>query len=204
MTCFLLIRHGATDHTGRVLSGRDEIALNQIGQDEAASLPERLAALPPDVLCSSPLARCQQTAAPLAETFGLTVQKLSALQELDYGQWQGQAWGDLEDDALWQRYNQYRSLCRIPDGELMLEAQLRMLQALETLGRESLGATVAVVSHADPIRAVLAYCLGMPLDMIHRLVVTTGSISAITLGGADVRVHCINHRSTLSKRDLFP
>lgn len=204
MTCFLLIRHTATDESGRILSGRREgIALNVNGREDAASLPKRLAAMPPDLLCSSPLLRCRETAAPIADAFDLEPRIVTDLQELEYGEWQGRAWADLEHDMSWQHYNQCRSFCRIPGGELLTEVQLRMLRSLETLAQESRGKTIAVVSHGDPIRAVLAYCLGMPLDLINRLVVSTGSVNVVTLGATEARVHCINNTSVLNPADLF-
>lgn len=204
MTCFVLIRHGTTDHTGHTLSGRlQEVELNERGREEAAELPRRLASLPPDLLCCSPLMRCRQTATPLAETFRLNLRLMPELEEVDYGQWEGKAWAALTDDPLWQRYNQQRSLCRIPDGELSLELQLRMMKALETLHREAPDATVAIVSHGDPIRVVLAYCLGIPLDLMHRLQVSTASISILELHEGGLQVHCINHRSPLVLRRGF-
>lgn len=203
MTCFLLVRHGATEHTGHILSGRQGIELNGKGIEQAAQLPRRLASLDVDIICSSPLARCRQTAAPLAENFGLEVRVLPQLEELDYGHWEGSAWTELHDEPLWQSYNQYRSLCRIPGGELLLEAQLRMMQAIEGLHHEAPDAVIVLVSHGDPIRALLAYCLGMPLDMIHRLQVNTASVSALSLHDRGLQLHCINNQSSLEPQHLF-
>lgn len=203
MTCFLLIRHGTTEHTGHILSGRAGVELNAAGREQAAKLARRLSALRPDVICSSPLTRCQQTAAPLAHAFDLELRTLPQLEELDYGSWEGKAWSELADDSRWQGYNQYRSLFRIPGGELLLEAQLRMMRALESLHHEAPDAVVALVSHGEPIRALLAFCLGMPLDMIHRLQVSTASISALSLNDGAPQVHCTNNHCVLEPQFLF-
>lgn len=202
MTCFLLVRHGATEHTGHVLSGRQAVGLDGKGRQQAAQLPQRLASMAVGIVCSSPLVRCQQTAKPLADSFGLEVRTLPLLEELDYGHWEGAAWGQLQDEPRWQLYNRYRSLCRIPGGELQLEAQLRMVQALEMLHREAPDAVVVLVSHGDPIRALLAFCLGMPLDLIHRLQVDPASISALSLDDDGPRLHCINCHSVLEPQHL--
>jgi broad specificity phosphatase PhoE len=42
--------------------------------------------------------------------------------------------------------------------------------------------TVAIVMHADPIKAALAHFLGMPFDNFQRLAVTPASVSAVMIG----------------------
>ena len=69
MTTVLLVRHGLTATTGHVLTGwTPGIPLDDRGQAQAAALAARLAALPLDAIVSSPLERCQQTAAAIAAT----------------------------------------------------------------------------------------------------------------------------------------
>ncbi|MGQ9425471.1 histidine phosphatase family protein [Gilvimarinus sp. F26214L] len=198
MTTFLLIRHGHTEHTGHTLSGRlPGIALSPAGQREAARLPARLGDFVPDLLCTSPLQRCQETAAPLADSFRLESRVLPGLEELDYGRWTGSQPAELDGDPYWQLYNRHRSTYRIPAGELLVEAQLRMLQSLETLQAELPDGRIAVVGHCDPIRAILAYAMGLPLDFINRLSIAPASMSLLTLGPGEPRVHCINNTGTL-------
>jgi probable phosphomutase (TIGR03848 family) len=200
MTRFLLIRHGETHQTGAVLSGRTPgIGLNERGQQQAAVLPERLQSLPLDLVCTSPLERTRQTAEPLARAYGLTPRLLPELMELDYGTWRGKRPADLAEDSYWHTYNRHRSVCRIPGGELLAEAQLRMLHAVETLQREMPNATVALVGHGDPTKALLAYLLGLPLDFVNRLTIAPASVSIATLGPGEPRVHCINAKGYLGE-----
>lgn len=199
MTCFIFIRHGDTDHTGSVLSGRlPDIHLNERGRQQAAGLPRRLQALPPDLICSSPLERTLETAEPLAQEFGLDTRILPDLLELNYGHWTGRRPADLDADAYWQHYNRHRSTSRIPGGDLLAEAQLRMLKAMDNLHREMPNARIALVSHSDPIKAVLGYCVGMPLDFINRLQVDPASLSVVSFGAGEPRVHCMNHDGDLN------
>lgn len=193
MTCFVFIRHGETDQTGAVLSGRTPgIHLNQKGQAQAEALPKRLELLPPKLVCTSPLERTRQTAEPLAHAHGLEARVLSELMELDYGDWSGETPAGLEKNDHWREYNQFRSLRRIPAGELLVEAQIRMLRAVELLREEVRDATVAVVSHGDPIKAIVAYLLGLPLDFVNRLTVAPASLSIATVGAGEPRLHCMN------------
>lgn len=193
MSSYLFIRHGETDHTGAVLSGRSpRIALNERGRAQAAALPERLKHLPPDLVCTSPLERCQQTAQVLASAYGLEPRILPELMELDYGRWSGQRHSELSGDLYWQEYNKQRSLYRIPAGELLLEGQVRMLHAVESLQREAPDARIALVGHSDPIKAILGYLLGLPLDFINRLSIAPASVSIATVGAGEPCVQCIN------------
>jgi broad specificity phosphatase PhoE len=203
VTCFLLIRHGETDHTGSVLSGRlPDVHLNQRGRKQAADLPRQLKNVAPELVCSSPLERTRQTAEPLAREYGLEPRILPDLLELDYGDWTGARPASLDGGSYWQLYNRHRSTCRIPGGEMLVEAQQRMFRALATLEREMPGARVAVVGHSDPIKAILGYLLGLPLDFINRLRVDPASVSIATLGPGEPRVHCVNHSGEVS-RALF-
>jgi broad specificity phosphatase PhoE len=194
MTRLLLIRHGATDAVGRELAGRRTgVALNAEGRAQADRLVERLDGVAIDLIAASPLERARDTARPLARARGLPVRDIAEINEIDYGDWQGATMSTLSQrDAYWATYNAFRSFSRVPNGELLLETQLRMVQAVERLRREGAGQCMVLVSHGDPIRALLLYLLGMPIDFISRLDVAPASISAVQIGADHVTVECIN------------
>jgi probable phosphoglycerate mutase len=81
MTRFLLIRHGETDAVGRYLAGAGETPLNDRGRLQVAQSTKRLRPVPLDAVVSSPVARARATAAPIAESHGLTVQPSTELTE---------------------------------------------------------------------------------------------------------------------------
>lgn len=198
MTCFICIRHGETDATDQVLSGRSEgVSLNATGRAQAEALPERLQNFKLDLICTSELDRTLETACPLARAHSLQPRTLPALLELDYGDWQNAQVSKLEGDNRWTRYNRWRSLQRIPEGELLVEAQLRMVHAMELARKEVPKGTVAFVGHGDPLRALFAYLLGIPLDFIHRLRLDPASVSVVSWDGFDPIVHCLNNTGSV-------
>jgi broad specificity phosphatase PhoE len=198
MTEFLLIRHGNTDAAGRQLAGRAAgVALNSQGRAQAQRLVSRLHGVGIDAIFASPLARVIETAEPLAAARNLKISELDGLNELDYGEWQGITIDALTDDPYWHRYNEHRSLCRIPGGELLVEAQLRMVRTIEQLQRTRGDERLALFGHADPIRTLLLYALGMPLDFVPRLHVAPASVSIVQVTHGHARVTCINHTATL-------
>ncbi len=62
MTTVLLVRHGLTSTTGRLLTGwTPGVGLDERGRAQAKAIGERLAPVPLDAIVSSPLDRCRQT-----------------------------------------------------------------------------------------------------------------------------------------------
>jgi probable phosphomutase (TIGR03848 family) len=193
MTTFLLIRHGETDELGKALSGRRPgVGLNAAGRRQAEQLAARLAGDGIAAVYSGPLERVRETARPLAERLSLEVRAASELDEIDLGEWSGQSFEALARRDDWRRFNAVRSCTRAPGGELMLEAQARAVALLQRLCGERPGAAVAAVSHADVIKAVLAYYLGLPLDLAQRLEVSPASVSVLALEEWGPRVLCVN------------
>ena len=60
-----------------------------------------------------------------------------------------------------------------------MEMQTRMTTAIGRLAERHRGGTIVVVSHADPIKAVLAHALGASLDLFQRFVIAPASVSVL-------------------------
>jgi probable phosphomutase (TIGR03848 family) len=180
-TRILLIRHGLNDYVKEHrLAGRTPgVHLNEEGLTQAAALAERLASASLAAIYSSPLERACETAAPLAERLALTVQLLDGVKETDCGEWTGQPLDELSKGDLWQQVQGCPSIFRFPGGESFAEIQARVVAALDFVRVTHPGQTVAVVSHADPIKLAAAFYTGMPLDLFQRLEIAPGSISEL-------------------------
>ncbi len=189
MAVLLLVRHGTTDDVGVAVSGRAPgVHLNGQGEREVHALDERLADVALAAVYASPLERALETAAPLAARRGLQVRHAPGVNELAYGEWTGRRLVDLADDPRWRSFNAVRSRTRIPGGELIVETQARAVAACEAIAAAHPDATVAVVTHADVIRAALVHWLGMPLDLMLRIEIAPASVSTVELGRGDPRV----------------
>jgi probable phosphoglycerate mutase len=69
-----------------------------------------------------------------------------------------------------------------PGGESIRALQHRGVDAIDDiLGRHRKGA-IAVVSHADWIKAVVAHYLGLHLDLFQRLVIDPASATVVAFG----------------------
>src|SRR4051794_30008479 len=89
--------------TGPVLAGwTPGVHLTDKGQAQAKALGERLAAVPVAAIVTSPLERCQETAAALAAGRDARVETDDRLGECRYGDWTGQELKKLAKDPLWK------------------------------------------------------------------------------------------------------
>jgi probable phosphoglycerate mutase len=120
------------------------------------------------------------------------------LGEFRFGDWEGRTFEELNHDPRWRHFNETRSTVRAPGGELMVEVQTRMMREVENLRCEHDGETVIVVSHADPLRSLIAHYLEIPLDLILRFDVGPASISILRFTGDSPSLLCLNRTQELS------
>lgn len=194
MTTFLLIRHGAHLLGGETIAGRmAAVRLSPLGHEQVRALVERLGHLPIRAIYCSPMERTCETAQPLAARLGLDVQLCDELNEIDFGDWAGKRLEDLRPLPMWKRWNAYRSGTRVPAGELMLEAQSRIVGVMERLRERHPEEMVALVSHGDVIKSAVAYCLGVPLDLFQRIEISLASVTVVKIGDYGPWVLCVNN-----------
>jgi len=194
----LLIRHAAHDEAGAVLSGRRAgLELGEAGRKQAAALAARLARTSLHLVQASPLDRTRQTAEAIADAHGLAVEQHDALLEVDFGEWQGRAFAELSDDPRWQRWNSARSISKAPGGETMRAAQDRAWGHCARTALAHPDGTVAMVSHCDVIRAVIARVLGLSLDCLLQFDLDPASISRLAVGDWGGRVISVNDTAHL-------
>jgi probable phosphomutase (TIGR03848 family) len=193
-TLLLLVRHGQTPTTGTVLPGRAPgLHLSDRGRAQAERVADRLSDLPVDALYSSPLERACETAEPTAARTGLAVSHDDGLLECDFGGWTGAVIADLAALPEWQTVQHSPSEFRFPGGESFPEMQGRIVGAMEALRDAHAGGVVVCFSHADPIKAAVAHALGTPLDLFQRIIISPGSVSAISFAeGQDPAVLMVN------------
>ena len=195
-TRFHLVRHATTDAVGHLLAGRAPgHPLNAQGLAEAAALGRHFFGRPPAGVLSSPRLRAQQTASAIAELAGLPVLTQAGLDEIDFGAWTGQSFAALQVRPDWHAWNGLRSLAASPGGETMLQAQARAVHVMQRLHAQSPGGSFVLVSHADVIKAVLAYVLGSPVDLMQRIEISPASCTTMVLGDAEMRVLTVNYTS---------
>jgi probable phosphomutase (TIGR03848 family) len=191
MTTLVLVRHATTASTGKRLGGRTDAPLDEAGRQQAQAAAERLAAVSLKAVYASPLPRTWQTAEIVAAPHRLTVQPDEGLLEVEYGDWTDRPLLPLTRTKKWPVIQSRPSLVTFPNGESIREAQLRAVGAVEGIVAKHPKSTVAVVSHADVIKALVSFYVGQPLDLFQRLHVSPASVTVLRLsagGGQPVLV----------------
>jgi probable phosphomutase (TIGR03848 family) len=194
MPTLLLIRHGENDYLAknRMPGHIPGIHLNSRGQEQAAELARTLSRLPIKAIYSSPLERAVETAEPLAQTLGLGIQLLPSLTDTDVGEWEGRSWKVLSRTKLWKVIQQTPSQFQFPGGETFVQAQERVVRALDAIASTHPDELISVVFHADPIKLAVAHYLGLSLDNFQRLTAHTGSVTILKMDGSAVKLLALN------------
>lgn len=203
-TYLLLIRHGQNDWVGsHRLAGRTPgVHLNDRGREQAQQVAHSLQHQPIAAVYSSPMERCMETAQPLADALGLKVQPEAGVLEIDFGEWQGQSLKDLSKLPAWRMVQYHPSSFRFPSGETLREAQDRAVRTMERLADLHPNQTVAIFSHCDLIRTLVAHYVGTPLDLFQRIAIDTASLSVIALSNGRPAVLLINQQTELPRFEV--
>jgi broad specificity phosphatase PhoE len=189
----ILVRHGRTAaNASGVLLGRADPPLDDVGEVQAAALAASLPA--PAVLVTSPLLRARQTAA----AFGSVTTVDERWIELDYGDLDGQPLADLPGE-IWDRWRTDVEFTP-PGGESLLALGARVRAACEGLSAAAKDGDgdVVVVTHVSPIKAALAWALGVGEEVAWRTFVAPASITRIGIGPRGPVLHSFNEVAHLS------
>ncbi len=180
----LFIRHGQTTwNVEHLLPGQlPGVPLNEIGREQAGRLAEALKILPVTAVISSPLERARDTASYLAEARELPVLIEDDLKDTDVGAWAGKNYNELrKEDPAWKEF--VSDPTKAPEGvETFPQVQQRAVAAVERwLKREETGNYPAFVAHADVIKLLLAYYMGLETARAGWLFIDNASVSIVEL-----------------------
>ncbi|HEV2457462.1 MAG TPA: histidine phosphatase family protein [Ktedonobacterales bacterium] len=178
----VLVRHGQTNYDVKhLLPGQlPGIPLNEDGRRAAQATAAALRDLPLAAIVASPLERTMETAGYLNAGRGLTIRQDRDLLDTDYGRFSGQCWDDLDkQDHVWQRFT--ADPLHAPKGvESFASVQKRAVRAAERWrNAEDDGEWVALVTHADLVKMIVAHYLGMPLISVPLIYLDNASASLL-------------------------
>jgi len=159
-----LVRHAEPSVVG-VCYGSLDVPLSDRGREQAARLADDLRGERFDAVVSSPRARAVETAAAL----GFPVQTDDRLRELDFGEFEGRTYEELErnEPDVYRVWMETPTQVRFPGGESYGDLRARATVALQELRAQH--ESLLVVTHGGVIRAALASWLELPDHAIFRL-----------------------------------
>nr|WP_245548351.1 histidine phosphatase family protein [Gordonia araii] len=180
-TRLVLLRHGQTPlSVERRYSGRDDVALTELGVDQAARAAGRLANWPISAIVCSPLRRTRQTAEPLAAAAGLPVTVDDRLIEADFGEWEGLTFTEAaQRDPELHREWVGDEVIAPPGGESFADAARRVADARAAIVADHPGQTVVVVSHVTRIKSILRDAMRVGPELLYGLHLDLASVSLV-------------------------
>jgi len=191
----LLLRHAETDwNRERRFQGWRDVSLSPAGREQAGSVARLLADTPLVAVWSSPLARARETAALIAEPHALPVREEEAFKEMGFGTWEGLTRDEVEARfpdaiAVWaERPHE----ARWPGGESLADVRARVLRGLAALRATHQGQTVCLVSHGITSRVLILEALGLGLDRLWSIQVSSTGISELEFRDDWTTLHRMN------------
>lgn len=189
----MLVRHGhhdwLTPASNRFAGRLPGVPLSATGRAQATLLGRRLASAPPDRIITSPLQRTAETAAIISELLGLRVETDDRLLESGLGAWEGMDIADVKAcyPEAWQVWRTEPTRLTLPGFEPLEAIGDRMLAcAGDCLAGEG---SSLLVSHQDPLLALVCRLLDLPLDAMRRMDIAPASLTVCeVVGGMPVLV----------------
>lgn len=190
----VLVRHGETPaNAQRLLVGRMDPPLTERGEAQARALAAAVGGVgEAGEVVVSPLGRARQTAA----AFGVPVRVDERWIEVDFGELDGrpvtEAWS-----PLWERWRADAEFAP-PGGESLAAVGRRVRAACEELRQDAAAGDVVVVTHVGPIKAAVAWALGVPDEAAWRMFVDVASVTRIEIGDRGPALRSFNEVHHLS------
>jgi broad specificity phosphatase PhoE len=130
----------------------------------------------PAAVISSPLVRARET----AEAFGVGVEVDDRWIEIDYGDYDCLPLREVPDE-FWSAWRADPSV-RPPGGESLVEMGARVRKACADVAARAAREDVVVVTHVSPIKAAVAWALGVGDELAWRMFVAVASITRVGIG----------------------
>ncbi len=188
-----LIRHGEVETTAhRVFGGgRIDSALSDHGEWQARRLASYLRRVSYDAVFLSPMRRARSTAAPLLDGRGLSPVTLDGLREVDFGNWTGLRWEEVQERHGISAFDWLKHLAGpgFHGGEHERDVRGRVHAALEEIVSTSAGKTVAVVCHGGIVRMALSILTGLPMSALEIVEIDYASVTWVNCGERRESLH---------------
>ncbi|MGB6986130.1 MAG: histidine phosphatase family protein [Candidatus Aquilonibacter sp.] len=177
-------RHGETEwnREGRY-QGQRESGLTPTGVAQARALAAALAKERVTRVIASPLARCVESARPLADALGVALETDPDLIEIAHGTWEGRLRAEVERDdpqtmRLWREHPQ---LVQFEGGESLHDVEHRWRACMQRLGDAD---DVAIVTHDVIVRLAILGAMQRPLAQLWDAQVRNGAYARLRGGGS--------------------
>jgi broad specificity phosphatase PhoE len=208
-TTVYLIRNAETawSEEHRII-GRRELGLSDTGRATAARIATAFAGIALDELLVSPLPRAVETADPLAQSQGLQSARDPRLIDCHVGDWEGRTYAEVAATPLYKEMIKLPpEQLKLPNGERYADVLARMLSSVnQALEDNELGSSIGVLSHAGPLRVLLAHYTSTPHWDDGHLALAPGAVTVLRFSSVGVppALAAINLRGSIAEHLASP
>jgi len=192
----IFLRHGqAENNTKRVLAGRRPgIPLTLVGQEQSEKIAKFLKPFNISTIYSSPIERAQKTAEIVSQHNSLEIKTDERLIELDMGKFTGMPY-----DEIFEKHGNV--FLKFYDGDLeiahngvetFVEVKKRILNMIDFVIREHNDENVLLVTHMDPIKAMISSIMGLEANSLFELIIENASLTVFKEEQGRLTISAIN------------
>ena len=191
-TRLFLIRHGDTidEETKRVFKGTSDIPLSDKGRARLQKASQFLTHFNFDHIYTSALSRCIESGNIIAAQHNMKTEIADAFNEINFGIWEGRSFEEIDEEnpTEFRRWVKDPDIHTPPQGEPLVNAQLRSVGIFKEMINRHRGQNIAIVTHAGILRLIFASILGMKISAIFRIAQDYGCINIIDIYRDDIPV----------------
>ncbi len=177
-----LIRHGEPEASAQDRCyGKADFGLSAEGVSQVQAATTLLEGEELTAIYASPRTRTLESARILAEPRGMTVETLNALAEIDFGDFEGRTYDEIEfcHPEIYRQWMDHPTEAEFPNGESFDSMWTRVTEAMRELLAKHAGQTIALIAHGGVNRIVLAWAMGLPRENVFRLGQHYAAVNAI-------------------------
>ena len=196
-----LLRHGETvANRDRLVLGRSNVPLTELGVLQAAKAAHKLSRLSINAIYCSPYQRAIQTASYVSEETGLTTIPIQGLREMDSGEMEGIKMDDMQlkyPDYI-EKWNIDPSNTRPPGGDTMAEVHQRAWNSILDISKSHTNEHVLAVTHLFPIQGILCKISKMHSNNYEQFKIELGSLTTVLIESDNNSIIKLNETSHLN------
>ena len=179
----IFLRHGqATNNTERILAGRTPgVPLTKTGIKQAKNIAKYLKPLNISKIYTSPVERAQKTAEIVAKHNSIHYTIDNRLIEIDMGKFTGKPYDEIiaSNGNVFLKFYQGETEIAHNGVETFAEVKKRVLDIIDFVIKEHPNQNVLLVTHMDPIKAMLSTVLDLKPQSLFELILANASLTII-------------------------
>ncbi len=181
MGSIIFLRHGqAKNNTERVLAGRTPgVPLTEEGVDQSEKAAKFLEDMNISAIYSSPIERAKNTAEIVGKHNSIDVKIDDRLIEIDMGKFTGRPYDEIfsSHGNVFMKF--YKGELEIAHNgvETFVEVKKRILGMVDHVIENHPDENVVLVTHMDPIKAMLSTVVSLSPENLYELIIANGSLN---------------------------